>query len=141
MELETLISKDGVLGVPFGATRSQVVAVFGPPEDWTDTGTMILRYGDLQLTFGDGAGLWLATIWNVAGRLRLRSQDLDVDWRVTAERLSALLSAAGLERSSTDERQSSVSSAVGPHFRAEAVFDDSGLLDKLSLVRCAESDG
>jgi hypothetical protein len=141
VELEKLISRDGLLGVPFGATRSQVVEVFGRPEDWTDTGAMILRYGDLQLTFEDSAGLWLATIWNVAGRLRLRSQDLDVDWRVTSERLLALLSVAGLEGSSSDERQGSISSAVGPHFRAEAVFDGLGLLEKLSLVRCAESDG
>lgn len=138
MELDDMIEKGGLLGVSFGATRAQVEEVLGPPEDWTDAGPMILRYGDLQLSLENGTGLWLATIWNVAGRLRICSEDLDVDWGVTPERLLALLSRAGLEvPRAIKKNPGGVISAAGPHFRAEAVFDGSGHLEKLSLVRCS----
>jgi len=140
MNLEEVISEDGLLGVPFGATHSQVVEAIGPPEDWRDATPTILRYGDLQLTFLESGGLWLATIWNVDDRLRLHSDDIDVDWRVTVERLLAVLSGAGLDGPSFDQRSDRLIEMTGPHFRAEGVFDDSGLLEKLSLVWCSISD-
>ena len=121
--------------------RSEIVATFGAPEDWTEAGSLILRYGDLQLTFGEDGGLWLATIWNVAGRLRLRSKNVDVDWRVSVERCTSLLAGVGLDVTVGHERSPLLIAGSGAYYRAEGIFDDQGSLEKLSLVGCLESAG
>lgn len=139
MELEDVIGSDGLLGLRFGATCSQAIETLGPAEDRTDRGSTILKYGDLQLTFEEGEGLWLATIWNVTGRLRLHSEDFDVEWRVSMERFRRLLAGMGLGIPRSAHSAGDLISGTGPHFDAQGAFDDEGLLEKLSLVRRALS--
>jgi len=128
--MEQALAVDNFLGVSFGMSRAQLVDILGDPEKWTKSSPIILVYGDVQFSFNEAGEIWLVTVWNVDGRVRVQSNDVQVDWRIDRDRLAALVESVGL---TVAPQAGDVVCASGPIFRATAVFEE-GVLEKLSLV-------